>query len=270
MTAEVESHLLTKLGFSPSQAKIYLVIAKGGRLTGKEIAKKASMDRAETYRQIIQLQEKGFLKKIIAYPSQFEAIPINELLPILVQKKKQEISTIEKESVEILKKYTFWPEQKKEEFILFIPRNEMITDEIKESLSNAQICIDHISSIKTLKEAGNAVNFWKEPLRRGVKMTTVTEKPSKGNSLPRRVKELTCYPNFVVRCLPSTPNVQLVIEDDKKVWIRTSYATRDKSSWLCSNNPFMIRLGREYFDRILRETEELTTQCKARYSDHSI
>jgi sugar-specific transcriptional regulator TrmB len=254
---EVKAKLLNELGFSFSEARIYLLLTKEGVSTANEVAKEANMDRAQTYRQIAKLQAKGFVKKILGYPCKFEAIPTNQLLPILLQKKKEEILAIENKTKQILESTTFKETKEREkEFILFIPRLEMITEEVYREIRIAETSIDTLTTAKVMEEASFDASFaWEDALKKGVKMTFILEKPSKKNMIPRRIKELeTRYPNFIIRYVSPAPKVMVVIEDNKEVWVKTSSGIHSQSSWLFSNNPFIIALARDYFDRILRDT----------------
>ena len=56
--------VLIKLGFTNSQARIYLAFNKLGPATVKTVARTARLDRGEAYRVISALEEKGFLEKI--------------------------------------------------------------------------------------------------------------------------------------------------------------------------------------------------------------
>lgn len=88
--------VLIKLGFTTAQAKIYLNLCKIGPSTTTIIAKTAKVDRGETYRQIAKLEEKSFVQRILVYPVKFKAIPMSDLLPILIQKRKSEITVLER------------------------------------------------------------------------------------------------------------------------------------------------------------------------------
>jgi sugar-specific transcriptional regulator TrmB len=205
---ENEAQLLTKVGFSASQAKIYLVLAKRGRSTADVIAKNAKMDRAETYRQIGQLEERGFVKRILSYPSEFEPISMYELIPTLLQRKKEELSTLEGEFKQVLQRTLNAETAKKDEkeFIQFIPRLEMVDKEIYKCTLNAETNIDFITTIKYLREAGSeGTSAWADALKKGVKMTMITEKPSKKSPIPKNIRDITRHTNFTVKYLSSTP-----------------------------------------------------------------
>ncbi len=248
------NQILTKLGFTSSQAKIYLALSKLDKSKVNAVAKNAQLDRAETYRVIAQLEEKGFLEKIITHPIEYKAIPIEQLLPILFQKKKDEIAQIEKQTTQLLQHST---DEKitleQEEYIRFAPRAEMVFSEIKQDNDNAERSIDIITSIEMIKEIGHSTvkQTFLKALKKGVKKTIILEKPCGPDA-----KELTKYHNSILRFLPSPSDVFLVILDDTKVWIKTSSFGYFESSWLISNNRHIVAFARSYFKKALQESTE--------------
>lgn len=257
MYKEKEVQILTKIGFTTSQAKIYLTILKQGEPTASTVAKTAQTDRAETYRLIAQLEEKCFVERIIEHPFKFKAIPIEKLLPILIRNKKREIAQIEKKAIELIQNHLNEKNQveREEEYISFVPRAEMIMGEIHQSIHSAERSIDVLTPIKVQRELGCLERkYFENALKNGVTITMILEKPCKENSIPTYAKELKQYPNFILRCIPSPSKVLFVIEDDKKVWIKISNPNYCKSSWLFSNNQHIVALVRDYFDKILKDS----------------
>ena len=247
--------ILTKIGLTTSEAKIYLVFSKLTRSKVITIAKVAHLDRAETYRGIAQLEKKGFLKKIVTYPIEYEAISIEQLLPILFKKKKNELEQIKKEANQTFhhpksKKDT--PEE--EEYIEFAPRIEMVFESIKRDITAVRNKIDIITSTRMLMEIGSGI---REPfskiLKKGVKITMIIEKICRENDLPPYFKEYCQYQNFDLRELLSPSDVFLVIHDDSKIWIKTSSESYYESSWLVSNNRHIVMLVRNYFKLVLKD-----------------
>ncbi len=57
----MKSEDLQKLGFTPNEAKIYLVLLKYGPLQAKEISKKTQINRRTTYGALERLLEKGYI-----------------------------------------------------------------------------------------------------------------------------------------------------------------------------------------------------------------
>jgi sugar-specific transcriptional regulator TrmB len=257
--AENESiQILTKLGFTSSQAKVYLTLAKLDKSKVSTIAKIMNLDRAETYRSITQLEEKGFLLKILTNPVEYKAIPIKELLQILFEKQKTEVAQIQKDATRVLEHSIGHKEiLQEEERTIYAPKVEMIYQAIEKELYKLERSADYLTSVRTIQEYG--IPLFRErfrgasldALKRGVKLTVVLYKHSKEEGIPACLKELTQYQNFVLRVLPYSNGVALTIFDDRKVWITTSTERCCESSRIVSNNPHIVELAKSYFERAL-------------------
>ena len=135
--------------------------------------------------------------------------------------------------------------------MLFVPKLEMIIEEIHKDIRVAQESINVLASVKVRQELSPEGKYFEKALKKGVKMTMILEKPCKGKRIPTNTQELTRYSNFVIRYVPKTPKVEFVIEDNKKVWIKTSNDMWHKSSCMIINNEIIIALVRDYSDKIL-------------------
>lgn len=255
---KAEIRVLIELGFNTSQAKIYLTLFKIGEATASKVAKAAKLDRAETYRVLAQLQGMGYVKKTIAYPSTFIAIPIKELLPILIKNKKEQIAEIERKAAQLIQRF---PNKKKgaelrdeEEYILFVPRVEMILEEIQRDIRSVKKSDDFLTSIEDQENIGYEKGIYLvKALKRGVKIRIVIDKPLKGKSMPKHIMELAQHPNCILRYIPEPPRCELVIQDNEKIWIKTTTKSYYQSPWLISNKPQIICIARAYFDKIFRD-----------------
>jgi sugar-specific transcriptional regulator TrmB len=261
---EENQALLTKLGFTTSQAKIYLALHKLGPSTVKTVAKTAKVDRGETYRVISTVEEKGFLEKMLVSPLKYKAIPIGDLMPILLRNRKDEITIIEKQTKHLIQSVMKKDDQLKleEEYIIHVPQLGKVSEEIKRGSQSTK---RYLYTLITKKSLQSGIRHGEEPnrgelLERGVKMITIVHGDCKRKDIPNWMKELTPHPNFSLRyvssaCAPASA-VEFVVGDDKEVWIKTSGDVfDDRSSWLASNNRYLIALIRNYFERILQDSK---------------
>ncbi len=256
MSFEDESvQILAKLGFTSSQSKIYLSLVKHDQLTANIIAKITHTDRAETYRVLSALEKQGVIQRIVTNPVKFKATPLRDLVPILLQRKKSEISETEKAATKLLQFYgkDIFEENHQEEYFMLVPRTEMVLQKIKKEIVNNE---KNMKVVSTLKRAWEATSIFKkeylEALEKGVKITYIVEKPDKKNPLPGALKILSKHPNFSLRYSPKPTKVPIVLEDDKKVWIGSQGLDYLRASHLVTNNPHLIELAQEHFDLILQ------------------
>ncbi len=265
-----EIRVLIELGFNTSQAKIYLAILKKGEPTARTVAKTAKMDRAETYRVIAQLCEMGFVKKELTYPSKFIAIPIKDLLEILIKNKKRQIDQIERETAKLFQHFSNKKNRAKttNEYTLLVPKVRMITQEIREDNRNAKKRVDILTSIQDQIDIGyeEGKRGVETSLKNGVKIRLIIEKPSESKSMPKHILELAQYPNFILRYIPEPSEHLIVIQDDDKTWIKMGTKGFYTSPWLVSTKPQIIVLARAFFERIFKDS----TPANERKSERAI
>ena len=86
--AEKDSiNLLIQVGFTETQAKLYLTLINLGKTDAKTLSKQANVPRQATYRALGELQEKGLVEKIISLPQEYKAVPLQDGLAIMVKEK---------------------------------------------------------------------------------------------------------------------------------------------------------------------------------------
>jgi len=88
-------------------------------------------------------------------------------------------------------------------------------------------------------------------MRRGVKIRWIVEKPKDIKSWPEIVQTLMKNPSFKLRIVVKPPEARLGIFDNKEVFIATHPTTMaTESSALWTNNPTLLRLVNEYFEKM--------------------
>lgn len=99
---------LLKIGFTPIEATVYMMLCKHGALTGYEVSKLSSISRSNVYGALYSLQEKGRCYLVEGEATKYSPLSKDELL-LTVQRELAEILTVlEKqfpESVETTEPY---------------------------------------------------------------------------------------------------------------------------------------------------------------------
>ena len=90
LSKEKGSELLTQIGLTKIQAKIYLTLLSLDEANARTLTRETNVPRQEVYRALDDLQKKGFIEKIIASPHKFKATPIDYALQILMIKHTQQ------------------------------------------------------------------------------------------------------------------------------------------------------------------------------------
>jgi len=71
---------LQKIGFSPIEATVYIILCKHGSLTGYEVAKLSGISRSNIYAALYSLQEKGKCHISEGEPTKYVALSKEELI----------------------------------------------------------------------------------------------------------------------------------------------------------------------------------------------
>ena len=95
---------LRKLGLTEYEEKIYLTLLREGSLTGGKVSKLSKVPHGRTYEVLLNLADKGFVSVIPKQPKIFQAIKPEICIPHFVSKKREELSDVEKQALNELKK----------------------------------------------------------------------------------------------------------------------------------------------------------------------
>jgi sugar-specific transcriptional regulator TrmB len=263
-----ELSILTRLGLTISQAKVYLALVRSGVSTAKTISDVTKIARHDIYRVTHTLEELGFVEKTISVPTKFKAIPLQEGFSLLQKGRNKLTSELNVKIKEILQNFkensTREAEQNNDPFVL-IPKNARIVKKIKSYIETAQTSVNVVSSWnRALTEFVRFDDLYKKALKRGVTFRYVIENPKSKRSLEYERKTVTAfkeYPFFEVRHI-STPVTSIVaLKDKKEVLIFTSASLGlNEASALWSNNPCLVKLAENYFDCMWARSLEAITK----------
>ncbi len=95
---------LQKLGLTMLQAKIYTVVLDAGKEKIQTISKIANVDRSNTYRTILHLQNIGLVEETLGSPNIYQAIPVKDAVSILIDLKQNEFEKMQKVATKLMRK----------------------------------------------------------------------------------------------------------------------------------------------------------------------
>jgi sugar-specific transcriptional regulator TrmB len=261
-----EEHLetLVKLGLTRCQAKAYFVAIQSGISTAKNLSREAKIARPDIYRVITSLEKMGLIEKSLDKPTVIKAIPLQEGISFLVQRRKQETLNIIQRTQRMVQDFTKYESKTREQeyksqFVLF-PQKEAYIRKLGEEIDNAQTSIDAICSWKRLPLTTytfieNAI----QALERNVKIRVILEKPKK-HLLSETMREINKYPSFMLRYIRNPPLVILCIFDRKRIFVDThASAGLGEVPALWTNNPSCVELARNYFETLGNTAIEKST-----------
>ncbi len=255
MFQDEDALILNRAGLTVLQAKMYLALVRNGKQTIKGISELASIDRANTYREILKLQKIGLVKKIIDVPSFYEAIPVDHGIPLLLAYKEEEYETTKKETQSLIEKFKVYPsaapEKISDNFVLIPKKNAFMAN----SMGNIQSAKTSNYTITNLTRFSQALVYTfeihKSVLEKGVRTKVIIEKPKAGKPLNKAILKLMVYPNFELRYTLCPPQVLGACFDSKKVGILLDpSANVQDSPCFTSSHRSIVTLFLNYFEHL--------------------
>ena len=220
--------ILNQFGLTVLEARIYLTLCEYETLTAKAISKLTKTSQPDTYRITAKLQNKGLIEKIIRNPAQFKAVPIDESIAFLLEKKKDEYDSLKAQTKVLLRQFKEKPlhklsEGKTPQFVM-IPQRKTVVTKIGEAIERSEKSVDLFLSLQrflfgfTDVFAESAERAWD----RGVKFRIVVEKPEEAKT--SKVVSQFCRksPFCKIRFLPGSPETVIGIYSKKEVFIVVS------------------------------------------------
>jgi|WetSurMetagenome_2_1015567.scaffolds.fasta_scaffold353427_1 sugar-specific transcriptional regulator TrmB len=252
---EEDTQTLVNLGLNGSQAKIYLALISLGVANAKKIAQTAGIDGGEVYRQLESLQKKGLVEKILNTPNQYKSMALNEALELLVGRKNREDAKIRQKIKVLLRKGDRVHEDAlKEEEAKFsiIASNEY---RIRRMTKVHDWIEKEILWFTQIERVPVSLTIYYEAMKkasaRGVRWRAIAELNKKPTDRTlefiKKFKEENPY--FDLRFSASPSLVTFSICDDRELFFSTAEVKGAAGSkTLCTNNPQLIRLTKEYFE----------------------
>jgi sugar-specific transcriptional regulator TrmB len=244
---------LTGLGLTMLQAKVYLALAKNGESTVKEIAKNSKVARQDLYRITPELLNIGLIEKLIYTPIKFKAIPVQEAIDILLERRKKEITTLELKSKDILKSFReneFRKSRESEDHFIIINDLHARLIKAKKQFETTKQTVEIITkwsffltyTLEVMDELAKA-------LSRGTTVKIVTQRPEHFKSLPNDLKKIMNHSGFEIRYVSHLPSSIVAVFDKEEVNISlSSEKTPMESGMLVSNNLSLVELSHNYFE----------------------
>ena len=102
----VENELITELsyfGLDKTDATMYLGLLRIGSLTVGKMSTKLEIDRGKAYRSLNKLRDMGLITTTFSNPTICESVPPADALTTVIQRKEDEIVTMQKLSRKIIK-----------------------------------------------------------------------------------------------------------------------------------------------------------------------
>lgn len=205
------------------------------------------------------LQKLGLIETILGSPTKFQAVPIQEVIPILMERQKERHSKLHQKATQLLQDFQNHADKnlhKDDQYFMIIPQKEASLKRRKQTIENAKKTFHVISSKKRVFHA--SFHLHEELIKaakRGVKIRIITEKPHENDSYPKEHHLLLQHQNVQIRYLPEPPKAVLTISDHNEASLLThptAHWTQSNALW--TNNPSFIAILQDHFKNTWNNT----------------
>ncbi len=244
------------MGLSSLQSKIYLALLTLENATMNSISKTAGIARQDAYRVVPTLQKLGLAERVITTPVTYKATPIRDGVSLLIQRKKDEITGLQKKVVVFLDNlqkpaYSYPFHDDDLQFAIIYDRKRLIRKFAKgnKTAQKEIACAGTWPDIKKLMTFCDCdTDHFSKAMKKGVRIRIVTEKRGYDKSVDGIIAAMCRNPLFGIRFVQVPIPVKIVLYDGREVntSISTSAETDMPSLW--SNNPNFVRIMAKQFD----------------------
>ncbi len=263
---------LTEMGLSSLQANVYLALNKLDQATVKDISNVLKVARQELYRALAELLRLGLIEKRVAAPNQFRAIPLEQVLGFLLERKRSQVSKLEEKTARMVKTANLFktagvsekPNQLDFDFWLFDGK-EILLRSVADFFAPSQTTKIIFESNLSAWWWANRFQGYADALKQGVKIQVLIDKPQKNNPAIEAIRKLKKNPSFEIRYLQSTPSLICVVCAHRGMLvilpIKEALATKECfPPCLSSTNPAFVELLQNYFETLWDNAVEYKTE----------
>jgi hypothetical protein len=265
--ASEDIDILTSLGLSLGEAKVFSALSELGESTAHTISTRSGEAREFVYRILPRLVKKGLVEVTVTSPKSFKAIPLKEAYTLLLKRRKEENRRLRSRAMKALEKpkKPAFPAAAIDSQISLVPLHEPPDTRIGQEYKSVQESVDLIfPSGKFLQWSRYYADIsLREILKRNVKMRVITQQ-----SL---LRIMAAHPKVFTRGLKSKLkrvdfryvkkpfSVEMMIFDKKALFVSTTEESDiNKMVWLRSNNPLLLEMANGYFEAMWKKA----TQCQ--------
>jgi sugar-specific transcriptional regulator TrmB len=213
------------------------------------------------YRVLDELQEMGLIEKTIALPYEFEAVPINDGIQILVAKKVEQVNAIQKKAKEVLQKSqscALKPPSSEECKLVALEGKFRLMKTMKLEHNNVQRTVDVITTLsRWLQILDFCFQEFMEALDRGVKYRVVIAKPAGKITFPESIRVLLAQPGFELRLSEEPLKINAAVFDENEATVNFFEGkSLMESPIIWTNHPGFIQMCQDRFDRVWKSAEK--------------
>jgi sugar-specific transcriptional regulator TrmB len=255
-----EYHLetLIQLGLTQNQSKLYLKLLCLGNAIGKTLSRETGFARQEVYRILEELHDRGLVDKIIATPTEFKAIKIQEAISILVLEKSKKLEQTKERIQSLIDEYSpiagITP-QKEYKFLL-VPPKTLVNETREKMLEKAKTKVQLITTKKRfLQGISHFFEAYELLLQRNIETQIIVSTDGETESLENsKLKLLKKYPNFSLITISRSKANILIVDRSEAIITLHPKVDLGASPVLWTNHPEFLTIFQDYFQNLWKKS----------------
>jgi sugar-specific transcriptional regulator TrmB len=258
--------VLTELGLTHNQAKVYIAILCLKSATARSVQKLSNVARQDVYQVLSELREKGLIEKIIAKPEKFRPVPANDAISILVQKRNEQNCQLQNKAIQQFRNFEIdcvvTPLLKGVSQFVLLSKSETNptahADKLGKAVANAQksvMCSTTLPLFTKIKFMDERV--WKKAVERGVKFKFIIGKRANEKSKLNLDPVLENSDSFEIRWTSTVLPSCVLLVDGKEAFCRIGSDVECPVLW--STDSSFVALIKDYFEnkwKILKQSRK--------------
>jgi sugar-specific transcriptional regulator TrmB len=247
----------SELGLTELEARILVALQKHNRTTAKDISVTLDVHRQQIYNALTDLQKKGLVTEQLGRPSQFKTAPLNQLFGILLERKSNWLSNMEKKTAEISKTFKeSLPEYnvKAEYTFDLITGTERVKSALHKWGKPSRTIDTTVKFDPLMLRIAEALDTRRIEYRKDLELRIVTDNTKYYSTFRQN------FPKREVRVLKYPVPLELVIYDRKRahlaVYPNRCVSASSEVAVLTSNHPCFVEMLQNCFDILWRASKE--------------
>jgi sugar-specific transcriptional regulator TrmB len=242
--------VLTGLGLSTRQARVYLALLKLGDVAVRVVSDFSGIERQEVYRLVGELEHLGLVKRCLTVPAVFSAIPAAQGMELLIERRLDDLNHMTKRAISVSNKLNQTPLNPAGAGFSF---GEVLEANRGKRIQNAIEASQHrVQAVVGMGQFRQLCFHFEEALskavERGVMVEVLSEMPPV-HCLPKWVKDaLVKYPNFKFKTTPESPSAALAVFDGTQAVVaQNPLSSLAKGPQLWTTHPALVAACQTHF-----------------------
>jgi len=249
---------LNQLGLTPNQGKLYLTLLRTGKTTGSIISKETGLARQEIYRIINELHTIGLVEKIISVPTEFQAVPIQDGISVLMLEKARDFEQTKERIHSLIDEYsvTKGTIAQKEYKFLMIPPKKLANEARERMFENSKEKIQLISTNRRFNQGiSHFFEIWERTLKRNVCVQVIIVGDETKFSRSTKLRLLQQYSNFAVKFTAKLSPGLLIVDESEAIVTLHPKVDLGSSPVLWTNHPEFLSIYFDYFANLWEKSK---------------